>query len=384
MDDMITGTARCHDYAGRNNGKPMLWPGDKVRSETLFLHRELAGLGFLATFAKEIGVSLDPDKVLGAAARLLHDYFRYSIAVFHLAEGFGGLTGYSPLDQAGCRRSWLNALKEYPELKYGDINGHGFMGLAAPETAGECFDHQIIIELPDRCGTIRLYCDGEAGELGTRRLLSGIGESLATALKNAREHDRVKELSLRDSLTGLYNRRVLEEILHLEENKRKPSPLAILILDVDDFKVINDSFGHPAGDHVLSEIGRLLLDNTRKENIVSRYGGEEFALLLTNTSLETALQIAERLRMKIGEQEFNFSGRKIRLSASFGVAHNEGHCALQESLISRADQALYKAKRSGKNRVCFHDAAHAPRAPEKRRRAPVRLGPVRYEGATVA
>jgi diguanylate cyclase (GGDEF)-like protein len=243
-------------------------------------------------------------------------------------------------------------------------------------------DHEVTIELADNCGIIRIFCSEERACLGTNGFRRMIGESLAAALKNAREHDRVKELSLRDGLTGLYNRRVLEEILLLEKNKRKPSTTSVLLIDVDDFKMINDTFGHPAGDQVLKVIGRLLMENTRKENIVARYGGEEFALLLTNTDLDTALQIAERLRIRLGEEEFLFSGSRFRLSVSIGVACNGGDASAVEGMISRADQALYNAKRSGKNRVCFLEKPAMPTIPEKRRRPHTRYIGSSFESAT--
>jgi diguanylate cyclase (GGDEF)-like protein len=181
----------------------------------------------------------------------------------------------------------------------------------------------------------------------------------------------VKELSVRDSLTGLYNRRVLEEFLGVEESKRTPAPLAILLIDIDDFKAINDTFGHPAGDRVLSVFGKILQDNCRRENIVARYGGEEFAVLLANTGLTaaSALQAAERLRNVLGAQDFAFSGRKVRLTVSIGVAFSTGKSAVPETMLAWADQALYQAKRSGKNRVCLHEAKHIERVPENRRRA---------------
>jgi two-component system cell cycle response regulator len=214
--------------------------------------------------------------------------------------------------------------------------------------------------------------------------LAGIGESLATAIKNAREHNRVKELSLRDGLTGLYNRRVLEEILHLEESKRVRTPVSFLLIDVDDFKMINDTFGHQAGDLALSMIGKVLLENSRKENIVSRYGGEEFAVLLINTRLETALKIAERLRSKLGEQEFSFSGNRFKLSVSIGVAAYEGHALDTQSLIAIADQALYKAKKSGKNRVCSQETPSPSTMSDKRRRSHPRFEVNCFDGATTA
>jgi diguanylate cyclase (GGDEF)-like protein len=136
--------------------------------------------------------------------------------------------------------------------------------------------------------------------------------------------------------------------------------LAILIIDIDDFKAINDTFGHPAGDRVLSVLGKLMRDNCRKENIVARYGGEEFAVLMTNSGLTAAaaVQIAERLRTVLGAQDFAFSGRKVRVTVSIGVAYSSGNTVAPEILLARADQALYQAKRSGKNRVCLHEARH--------------------------
>jgi diguanylate cyclase (GGDEF)-like protein len=137
---------------------------------------------------------------------------------------------------------------------------------------------------------------------------------------------------------------------------------------VDDFKAINDTFGHPAGDRVHSVLGKLMRDNCRKENIVARYGGEEFAILLTNTGLTVAaaLQTAERLRKVLGAQDFAFSGRKVRLTVSIGVAYSTGKSAFPETMLAQADQALYQAKRSGKNRVCLHEATQIERMQEKR------------------
>ena len=153
---MITRTAFSHDFLSRGEGKPRFWSGDKRGSETLFLQKEVAGLSFLATFAKDVGFSLNPDEVLNTAAKLLYDYFQYSFAVFSLAEGSGGLTGYSPLDSAGCRRSWLKVVKEYPEMKYRSINGHLLLGLATPVIPTHADNQPVVIELGENIGTITL------------------------------------------------------------------------------------------------------------------------------------------------------------------------------------------------------------------------------------
>jgi two-component system, cell cycle response regulator len=366
--NVITVVTKIHEHMSRCYEKPWTTSRNDSGSESDFLRRELAELDFLVSFARGVSASLDTKEILKTAARLFQSYFHYSIVVFSLAEGFGGLTAYSPLDPEGCRRGWIKANGRFPTLKYREISGYRALDLATPAMEDGPADHEVNIELADNCGIIRIFCSEERAFLGTNGFRRMIGESLASALKNAREHDRVKELSLRDGLTGLYNRRVLEEILLLEKNKRKPSITSVLLIDVDDFKMINDTFGHPAGDRVLKVIGGLLMENTRKENIVARYGGEEFALLLTNTDLETALQIAERLRIRLGEEEFEFSGNRFRLSVSIGVSSNGGSAQGAEGMISRADQALYNAKRNGKNRVCSLEAPVLSNIPEKRRR----------------
>jgi diguanylate cyclase (GGDEF)-like protein len=371
-------------YGNCKNSDARFWLQDGHQCGTGYLHRELAGMSFLASFAREVGVSLNPRDVVLAAAKLLYNFFHYDFAVFSLSADSGGVTAFSPLDTAGCMSSFLKARESFPELKLQEINGYGHMGLSAPGQLRAPGYDRGAVEIVGDGMKIVLYCGEEAEGKATRDLLTGIAESLTSALRNAREHDRVKELSVRDSLTGLYNRRVLEEILDVEKSKRTPAPLAILIIDVDDFKVINDTFGHPSGDRVLSVLGKLLRDNCRRENIVARYGGEEFAVLLTNTGLTAAaaMQAAERLRKVLGAQDFAFSGRKARLTVSIGVAYSSGNAAAPETILARADQALYQAKRSGKNRVCLHEAKHIEIMSENRRRA-VRL-PVaqQFGGAT--
>jgi diguanylate cyclase (GGDEF)-like protein len=356
------------EYGNCKNADALFWLQGRHRCETGTLHQEVAELAFLASFAREVGASLNPREVVIAAAKLLYNYFHYDLAVFSLPANSGGVTSFSPFDAAGCMSSFLTARESFPELKLREINGYGYLGLAAPEQAGIPSNYPAVVEIAGDGMKITLYCGEEAESKATDDVLAGIAESLTTALRNAREHVRVKELSVRDSLTGLYNRRVLEEILNVEESKRTPAPLAILIIDVDDFKAINDTFGHPAGDRVLSVLGKLMRDNCRKENIVARYGGEEFAILLTNTGLTVAaaLQTAERLRKVLGAQDFAFSGRKVRLTVSIGVAYSTGKSAFPETMLAQADQALYQAKRSGKNRVCLHEATQIERMQEKR------------------
>ncbi len=337
-------------YEIRGDAGTLLWQQESRQCLNGSLQRRLDGLGFLAQFARGVSASLNPREVVQTAARLLHNYFNYDLARLSLPGDSGKLSVFSALNEG------------LPELESWETDERGFR-----EHAGCLDDDHAIVEIKGDWIKILLYCSEENATKASPELLTGIAESLTAALRNAREHERVKELSVRDTLTGLYNRRVLEEILTVEGSRRTPAPLAVMLIDVDDFKKINDTFGHPAGDRVLSVLGRLLRENCRKENIIARYGGEEFAVFLTNSGLTAtaALQAAERLRTVLAAQDFAFSGRKVKLTVSIGVAFSTGKAGSSESLLGIADKALYQAKRAGKNRVCFQEAAIAGRSQRK-------------------
>lgn len=167
--------------------------------------------------------------------------------------------------------------------------------------------------------------------------------------------DKIRELSSRDMLTGLHNRRSIMELLEKEvaRSRRDGQPLSVVILDLDHFKRINDTWGHPTGDRVLQTSARVLRDALRQSDAVGRYGGEEFMLLLPGTSLEGARILLERCREQVADSIVDAdTGEAVRLSASFGVACNERVPQLEaEDLIRLADQALYRAKQAGRNRV---------------------------------
>ena len=156
-------------------------------------------------------------------------------------------------------------------------------------------------------------------------------------------------ISSTDPLTGLFNRRKFSEILksELECECRSNIELSLVLCDIDNFKQINDSYGHNAGDKVLMAFSRLIAESLRKTDVVARWGGEEFLILLPDTSIELAISIAEKLRVKIAEYPFEQVGV---VTASFGVATFMPEDS-EEDLFGRADSALYKAKERGRNLV---------------------------------
>lgn len=186
-------------------------------------------------------------------------------------------------------------------------------------------------------------------------LYRAIGEQIGLAIANARLHESVQHLAVTDGLTGAFNRRYLDDFLakELQRCARYQRGVSLILLDIDHFKEYNDAYGHPAGDEALRQVVGLLRKNVRAVDIVARYGGEEFAVVLPETDAAGAQAAAEKSRAAIGAHEFPHGP----LTASLGVTH----CATAddlspEALIARADQALYNAKRSGRNGACTWEA----------------------------
>ena len=173
-------------------------------------------------------------------------------------------------------------------------------------------------------------------------------------LELAEKNRKLEELAIRDELTKLYNRRFfnekLEEYSHLA--RRFGQPLCCVMTDIDHFKKFNDNHGHQAGDYVLYSFAQILENNTRSTDISARYGGEEFVIILPNTDLETGVMLAEKLRKMVESEEVSYNGAVLKITSSFGVATKGNESEPSGALVKRADDALYKAKEAGRNRVC--------------------------------
>lgn len=168
-----------------------------------------------------------------------------------------------------------------------------------------------------------------------------------------RHQDNIEALATLDSLTGLPNRRGFDLLAAqaLQEAQREPKPLIALLIDLDHFKALNDTHGHLAGDEVLRQFAQVLQECLRHADIICRWGGEEFIVLLKDTDSHSALAVAEKIRSKTAALAFTYAGQPIHLTASIGLSNLQADDTLH-SLIARADHALYRAKQSGRNRVC--------------------------------
>jgi diguanylate cyclase (GGDEF)-like protein len=184
-------------------------------------------------------------------------------------------------------------------------------------------------------------------------LLESFAAMASAAIANAHLHAEIQRVAITDELTRIYNRRGLFDLGQREFNRarRHGAPLAAILFDLDRLKVINDTFGHAAGDQLLIQVATRAQHELRAEDIFARYGGDEFVVLLPGTGLDSARQIAERLRHVIAALQVDHATHLINTTASFGVATLDPTCLDVDALLTRADRAHYTAKQSGKNRV---------------------------------
>jgi len=190
-------------------------------------------------------------------------------------------------------------------------------------------------------------------------LIQQSGEYAALRLANLRLREKLHDQSIRDPLTGLYNRRLLEAALEqeLHRSSRHHTGLGVIMADIDKFKSFNDTFGHNAGDIVLKEIGALFRRSVRTEDIVCRYGGEEFLIVLPDTTLESVRERTEVMRDAIEKLELQHAGHALgKITASFGISFSQDGVLTPDILLRYADEALYESKRRGCNCVSLSDS----------------------------
>jgi diguanylate cyclase (GGDEF)-like protein len=192
-----------------------------------------------------------------------------------------------------------------------------------------------------------------------REMLALVVGQLGIKLDLAQAHERLRGLASRDGLTGLNNHRTFQQGLGqaLARAERRKAPLSLLLVDIDHFKPLNDTHGHPFGDTVLKAVARVIERAGRRTDLAARYGGEEFALILEDSDAKGAAGVAERVRTEI--EALRFEGKPARVTVSVGLAVHPEQASTQAELIARADAALYTAKKRGRNQVCAWQPAES-------------------------
>jgi diguanylate cyclase (GGDEF)-like protein len=284
--------------------------------------------------------------------------------------GFGWPADFLKREVSLDERTWASWVLRSAEeaCLLDDVAGHkdAMPILVLDEGSGRA-ESLLAVPLRARNRTLgALVLTGARGsfDASTRRVLEILANQAAATIQLIKDREQQRQLAVRDGLTGLYNRRAFNELLAsaiANEDRRAGGCLGLAILDLDHFKSLNDTYGHPAGDAALRSLARLLNQHLRKGDQAARFGGEEFVVILPGSDEERSMGAAERLRSALERHRFVFEGARIPLTASLGVAVWPADGREPEALLSASDRALYAAKQAGRNRVVA--ASSLPRAP---------------------
>ncbi len=242
-----------------------------------------------------------------------------------------------------------------------------------------CTEQSLCIPLMaqgETFGLLYLTANSSSNKLtaAKQKLALAVAEHTGLALANLKLRETLRLQSIRDALTGLYNRRYLEEYLVTEIHrcKRSGKSLAVVMIDIDHFKKFNDTFGHKTGDMVLQELGKFLQNNVRSSDVVCRYGGEELTLILSEVSLEETQKIAEKIRLGVKQLNLKSHHQSVgSITISLGVAIFPQDGWTSARLLEAADQALYRAKREGRDRVSVAEQSRVVTASEPEKSPPL-------------
>ena len=316
--------------------------------------------------AQQTTAVLDLEDLLGKVCHLIQDAFRVSHVSLFLREDHdlvlrahhGTLT---PCIPEGGRfpvsaEPWVSILQESRTSMERDLYGVGAHVRYFAETASRmCIP---LVSFGQTLGVLALDSDKvDAFRDGDQQSLESVADIVATAIQNAHYVERVKQLAYLDGLTGIFNRRFFEMRImeEIERARRYKAGMAVVVADIDEFKRLNDEFGHVLGDEVLRQVSSVFHQQLRKVDVVCRYGGEEFGLLLTQVTPEQAVMVAEKLRKAIARWQFPGVPRTVTISA--GVAIFPEHGTTRDQLVRASDAALYAAKQAGRNKVCLATSA---------------------------
>jgi diguanylate cyclase (GGDEF)-like protein len=298
---------------------------------------EFAALGIAFNdMAAQLETRLDELEAERGRVREALARFGEALAATHDAQQLLRIVAAAAAEATGARGSRIVSA-DSSVVVTGDADGGG-VRLVLP-----------LIASGERFGTLELVGDSFTKE--ERMNAASLAAHAVVALENARLHGLVERQALIDGLTGLANRRATADALHAEAARaqRLQTPLTVVLADLDGFKDVNDEYGHAVGDEVLRVFADVLRQTVRESDVAGRWGGEEFLLLLPGADEEGAVQLAERIRVGLGDRSIP-GAPGLRVTASFGVAKYTGEVNSEE-LVVAADSALYRAKRAGKDRV---------------------------------
>jgi two-component system cell cycle response regulator len=331
------------------------------------LNQLLDRLLFESTLSNEVGRLAnyihDRNKLLSEASSLVNSLIEYSSLCLCLFD-INGTKLYLELKQPMSDKD-INEIKSHILLDIHDkqkaveaeihfLNN----SCAVDNSASDKITARLSAPLNihnENIGNISLYTTkSHAFDKESENIIRLLAIDFSMVLKLMLLYDETRHLSITDGLTKLYNSRYFKDIFEMEfeRSKRFKKNLSMILLDIDHFKSINDTYGHLQGDSVLKEVGYILKQSVRKVDFVARYGGEEFAILAIDTDLDNTNTLAEKIRKQIEFHSFKAEKNPLKVTVSLGVASVSDDVSTYVDLIKRADDSLYKAKEGGRNRVC--------------------------------
>ena len=291
------------------------------------------------------------------------------LKIINISPSVEKILGYTPSEIIGKKFPELNILApEYLDVGFSDTlkvfsgetirSAYEFIAKDGTRIYGEIFGSPSLSKDGQIIGVVSIARDITERKRAEEELKRAHEDLQAHVTEIEKLQAELREQALRDPLTGLYNRRYLAEMLEheLARVKREKKPMSVIVTDIDHFKNINDNYGHQIGDEFLRKIASLISSHTRKTDIACRYGGEEFLLVMPGTSVKSAARRAEGLRVECTQIKVPYESQELSVTLSFGVASYPTHGQGAEEIVIKADKALYKSKRSGRNRVTVWNA----------------------------
>ncbi|MFW5967387.1 MAG: diguanylate cyclase [Persicimonas sp.] len=346
-----------------------------VENERIFtsIEKTKYELGRFFEASRRLNGVLTPDEVYEVALESIDDIVEYDFAAVTLVDEESGAHRIEAVDRAEdfdervdewAGRSFepnnglvSMAIKNGHYLPYGGRVRDREPLIFSQEERLRDVDSMLILPLmvhDEAIGTL-VVCHRAADQFGSQRreMLEVVGNQVAISLQNARLYSRMQQMATTDGLTGLDNHRSFQSKLEetIARHRRTEEPFGLILTDIDHFKEVNDTYGHPVGDEVLRQVSRVFKESLREVDVPCRYGGEEFAIILEDTDRKTALEVAERLRTEISALEFQSPQGPFQCTISLGVSIWPTDGTEKQPLIDVTDRALYHSKEHGRDRV---------------------------------
>ncbi|HET7205300.1 MAG TPA: sensor domain-containing diguanylate cyclase [Terriglobales bacterium] len=333
--------------------------------------RRAQQLEAINSIAQQMTAVLEITELLGKVCTLIGTAFDVDHVAVMLKEDnelvlrshCGNLTPVLPMDGRvpATSGTWGRALMSGRTLVENEIGQHDRERLCQEARSRMCIP---LVSFGQRLGVLILSnTKSDTFEAADQQSLESVADICATAIQNAHHVERVRQLAYIDGLTGIFNRRFFEMRIaeEIERARRFDTRMALIMIDIDQFKRLNDEFGHLLGDEVLRQVSSIFSQHLRKIDVLCRYGGEEFIIALSQTDPESAFGVADKLRKVVAAWQFPGVPRSVTISAGVAVLPEDG--INRDDLVKVADSALYLAKQSGRNRVCTaHDAGKSATA----------------------